>query len=75
MNTRELAQAISEALEDVVRIDTSPKVKKDFASLDCEDDDGNSFIIRVIQTNTSDEDADDEDDSGVIIESVEDVDL
>lgn len=73
MNPRELAVVISEALEDIVRIDTTPKVKKDFASLECEDDEGTAFIIRVIRV--ASEDDEDEDDVPVIVEEGDDAEL
>lgn len=73
MNPRELATVISEALEDTVRIDTTPKVKKDFASLECEDDEGNAFIIRVIKI--ASEDDEDEDEDPVIVEDGDDAEL
>lgn len=73
MNPRELATVISEALEDIVRIDTTPKVKKDFASLECEDEEGNAFIIRVIKlASEEDEDADED---PVVVEEGDDAEL
>lgn len=75
MNTRELAVLISEALEDAVRIDTTPTIKKDCASLDCEDEEGNSFVIRVTRVASEDEtDADEDSDDDVEIVVVEDTD-
>lgn len=65
MNTRDLAVAISEAIEDVVRIDTAPKVRKGTAVLECDDEEGNSFVIRVNQTNVPDDD--DEEEESLII--------
>lgn len=59
MNLIELAQLISVSLEDDVHIDTAPKFKKDFATLECEDDEGNTFSIKVTKLNASLEDAED----------------
>jgi len=77
MNTRELAVLISEALEDAVRIDTTPTLKKDCASLDCEDEEGNAFVIRVIRVSAEDEtdSEEDSDDDGeiIVVEDTDDV--
>ena len=73
MNARELAVVISEALEDKVSIDTTPKVKKDFASLECEDEEGNAFIIRV--TRLASEDGEDDEDEPVVVEEGDDAEL
>lgn len=54
MNVRTLAMMISEALEDTVRVDAAPKVKKGLASLECEDDEGRTFIIRVMSVANND---------------------
>jgi hypothetical protein len=72
MNTQELAVAISESLENTVQIDTVPKIRKGTAVLECDDDEGNSFVIRVTQTNVSEDDDDDEEPAAAM--SLDDVD-
>lgn len=56
MTALELAQLISQAIEDEVNVDTSPKGAADYCKLSCEDSSGNTFVIKVIQMNAEDED-------------------
>lgn len=47
MDAEELAVLISQALEDDVNIDVKPKSEEGFASLLCDDEDGNHYSIQI----------------------------